>query len=361
MKLRKFLAPACAGLFIFNIHPLTVLAQGTTAFTYQGHLVNDGTNAEGTNGMIFTLYSAATSGTVIGTPITNSVAVSDGLFTVGLDFGATAFTGSARWLDIAVSNGTTNVELSPRTQVLPTPYAIYAAGAATAGTAASATTAGIATNVVGGVVATGTFGGNGSGLTNVPATLEMAVFTSSGSFTVPSNVWTIIVEAWGGGGGGGAGSSSSATGGGGGGAGGYAKVFYNVIPNATYSITVGLGGSAGVAGGTSGIAGLTLSTGGLGGSTDVTPVTPGGGGGSGPTTSATTLGIKGGNGKYGTVDGGGDGGSAACGGPGGLGNLSGTATGGTAGNVPGGGGGGGDYSGTTSGYAGANGEVIVYY
>lgn len=362
MKLRQFLAPACAGLITFYFNPLTALAQGTTAFTYQGRLLNNGTEVNGTNGMVFTLYSAQTGGTVIGTPITNSVAVSNGLFTEGLDFGANAFNGSARWLDIAVSNGTTNIELSPRTQVLPTPYAVYAASAATAGTAASATTAGTATNIVGGVVASGTFAGNGSGLTNVAANLRMEVFTSSGTFVVPSNVWTIIVEAWGGGGGGGAGnSSSSLTGGGGGGAGGYAKVFYDVVPNASYTVTVGLGGSAGIAGGSTAFAGITLATGGAAGSTDITPVTPGGAGGSGSVTSSTASAIKGGTGRYGTVDGGGDGGSAGCGGAGGLGNLSGTATGGSAGITPGGGGGGGDFTGTLSGYAGGNGEVIVYY
>ena len=97
------------------LHLSTAFAQGTTAFTYQGHLLNDGTNANGTNGMIFTLYSAVTGGTTVGSPITNSVGVSSGLFSVNLDFGAGAFNGTARWLDIAISNGTTNVELSPRT------------------------------------------------------------------------------------------------------------------------------------------------------------------------------------------------------------------------------------------------------
>jgi hypothetical protein len=357
MKLRKFIAPACAGLFMFNIHPSTALAQGTTAFTYQGRLLDNGADVTGTNGMIFTLYSAATGGTVMGTPSTNSVAVSNGLFTVDLDFGAAVFNGSARWLDIAVSNGTTNVELSPRTQVLPTPYATYAAAAATA---ASATTAETATNIVGGVVATGTFAGNGAGLTNVAANLQMAVYPTPGTsaFVVPSNVWTIIVEAWGGGGGGGSGSTAFDAGGGGGGAGGYTKIFYNVAPGASYQVVVGAGGIAGGAGGNSDFDGIILATGGSAGSTATSSVAVGGAGGSGETSASTVTGIKGGIGKYGTTLGGGDGGSAGCGGPGGVGNLG---DGGSAGIAPGGGGGGGDYAGTVTGFAGANGEVIVYY
>src|SRR3989442_6969414 len=80
-------------------------AQGTTAFTYQGQLRDGGTNANGTYTMIFKLYDAATVGNQIGTAITNSPALANGLFTVNLDFGAGAFNGNGRWLDITVTNG----------------------------------------------------------------------------------------------------------------------------------------------------------------------------------------------------------------------------------------------------------------
>ena len=51
---------------------------------------------------------------------------------MNLDFGASAFNGSARWLDITVQSGTNAAEtLTPRVQVLPTPYAQFAAVAAT--------------------------------------------------------------------------------------------------------------------------------------------------------------------------------------------------------------------------------------
>ena len=105
-------------------------AQGTTAFTYQGQLHDNGTNANGTYTMMFKLYDAVTSGNQIGSTITTSPTLANGLFSVNLDFGS-AFNGSARWLDITVTNGGVTQTLSPRVQMLPTPYAQFAAVAAT--------------------------------------------------------------------------------------------------------------------------------------------------------------------------------------------------------------------------------------
>jgi hypothetical protein len=276
----KVIALALAALLIFPVS--FALGQGTTAFTYQGQLLNSGTNVNGANVMVFTLYSAATSNTAIATPITNSVSVSNGLFTVDLNFGAAPFNGNACWLGIAVSNGMTNVELSPRLQVLPTPYATYAASAASAATAAYA---GSATNFVGGSVFAGSFIGNGGGLTNVGVSLQMEVFPNPGTFTftVPTNVSSVIVEAWGGGGGGGAGNSSEDTAGGGGGAGGYAKGVVSVTPGAGYAVAVGTDGVAGGGGGTSSFGGtLIVAIGGQGGASDSSgDLTAGGAGGSG--------------------------------------------------------------------------------
>jgi len=106
-------------------------AQGTTAFTYQGQLHDSGTNANGNYTMLFALYDSASGGNQIGSTITTSPTLANGLFTVNLDFGAGMFTGPARWLDITVTIGATTQELTPRVQVLPTPYAQFAAVAAT--------------------------------------------------------------------------------------------------------------------------------------------------------------------------------------------------------------------------------------
>jgi hypothetical protein len=85
---------------------------------------------------------------------------------------------------------------------------------------------------------------------------RMQVFTSSGSFTVPNGVSSVIVEACGGGGGGGGGNggaraagSFNAYGGGGGASGDYLKTLIYVLPNETISVTIGqagIGGSGGI-------------------------------------------------------------------------------------------------------------------
>jgi hypothetical protein len=113
------------------IAPLsTCFAQGT-AFTYQGRL-NSGTNvATGSYDLRFALFDAVTAGVQQGSLLTNSAtAVSNGLFTVTLDFG-NQFSGAARWLEIAVrTNGlTTFTNLAPRQLLTPTPYAVYAGSA----------------------------------------------------------------------------------------------------------------------------------------------------------------------------------------------------------------------------------------
>ncbi len=123
-------------------------AQGTTAFTYQGQLRDGGVNANGTYTMFFKLFDAPSGGNQIGATITITATLANGLFTVNLDFGVSAFDGGARWLDITVRGGTDTQTLSPRVQVLPVPYAIFASGANSAAFANSASTANLAFNLV---------------------------------------------------------------------------------------------------------------------------------------------------------------------------------------------------------------------
>jgi len=118
---------ALLALVILNSQFSTVYAQGTTAFTYQGRL-NAGANAaNGSYDMAFTLYDANVSGTQIAGPITNSaVSVTNGLFTVTLNFGAGVFTGTNYWVQMAVSPAGANTfaTLVPRQQLTPAPYAL---------------------------------------------------------------------------------------------------------------------------------------------------------------------------------------------------------------------------------------------
>src|SRR5215831_4447655 len=82
----------CLLLLVSINHPLsTTLAQGT-AFTYQGRL-NTGSNpANGSYNLTFALFTAGSGGSAAAGPVTNSAtAVSNGLFTVTLDFGSGLF------------------------------------------------------------------------------------------------------------------------------------------------------------------------------------------------------------------------------------------------------------------------------
>jgi hypothetical protein len=104
-----------------------------TAFTYQGRLTENGAPVQGSYDARFTLFNAPIEGEQIGTSTTNSaVALSNGLFTVVLDFGG-VFDGTSLWLSVGVrpSGGGEFTELSPRQALTATPYAVRAANVAT--------------------------------------------------------------------------------------------------------------------------------------------------------------------------------------------------------------------------------------
>ena len=126
------------------------LAQGT-AFTYQGQLRSNNASATGTYDLTFTLFGTNTDGVPIAGPLTNSpVNISNGLFTVTLDFG-NQFNGNPRWLEIGVRNngGGAFTTLAPRQPLTPTPYAIMAGSASNfLGTLPAAQLSGTYTNPV---------------------------------------------------------------------------------------------------------------------------------------------------------------------------------------------------------------------
>ena len=100
-----------------------------SAWTYQGRLAQSGVPSNGPLPMVFKLWDAASAGNQVGPTLTFDgvggnpppVAVTNGLFTAALDFGAGAFGSSARWLEITVSG----VALSPRQAVTPAPTATF--------------------------------------------------------------------------------------------------------------------------------------------------------------------------------------------------------------------------------------------
>lgn len=150
-------------------HLSTAHAQGTT-FTYQGRLNDSNGPASGMYDFRFSLHDLSSGGAVIAGPTTHAaIAVSNGLFTATLDFGAIAFNGSTRWLEIAVrTNGTgAFIAVSPRQSITSTPYAITARNIT--GTLPGGGLAGVYTNSVSFSNAANSFTGSGAGLTSVNA------------------------------------------------------------------------------------------------------------------------------------------------------------------------------------------------
>lgn len=108
--------------------PAGVNANVGTTFTYQGYLSDDGSPANGNYNFQFDLYDALTIGNPVGSSISlSNVPVSEGIFTVELDFGD-VYDGTALWLEIRVRRTAvpTYTVLSPRQPLNATPYALYA-------------------------------------------------------------------------------------------------------------------------------------------------------------------------------------------------------------------------------------------
>jgi hypothetical protein len=105
-------------------------AAAGSAFTYQGHLSDGDSLANGNYDFRFILYNSDAGGTQVGSTVTkDDVVVTNGLFMTTLDFGTGAFDGDARYLEIAVRSGTSTgayTVLSPRQELTPTPYSINA-------------------------------------------------------------------------------------------------------------------------------------------------------------------------------------------------------------------------------------------
>jgi hypothetical protein len=96
-----------------------------TSFVYQGELREGGGPADGAYQMAYRLWDALAGGVQIGATIDDpAVTVSEGRFTVELDFGAAAFDNAPRWLELEVEG----VVLAPRQAVGRSPYAIQTRG-----------------------------------------------------------------------------------------------------------------------------------------------------------------------------------------------------------------------------------------
>ena len=103
-----------------------------TAFTYQGRLKDGGSPANGVYDLQFTLYADSGGASLVAGPITiENQSVTDGYFTVQLDFGSGAFNGEARYLEVGVRPGASVglfTNLSPLQQLTPAPLALALPG-----------------------------------------------------------------------------------------------------------------------------------------------------------------------------------------------------------------------------------------
>jgi N-acetylneuraminic acid mutarotase len=150
----------------------TASAQGT-AFTYQGKLNDGGNPANGRYDLTFSLFNGSSGGSAAAGPLTNAATViSNGLFTVPLDFGPAVFSGTTYWLAIGVrtNNGGAFTPVAPRQQLTPAPYAVFAEGA---------NAAGLSGTIAAGNIANGSIGANqlatGAAAANLQAGGQSAV------------------------------------------------------------------------------------------------------------------------------------------------------------------------------------------
>ncbi|MEM7114989.1 MAG: pectinesterase family protein [Chloroflexota bacterium] len=124
-----FIALTALLLLVYAGQRMVAMAALGTEFAYRDTLINSaGAPVNGTFDFEFSLYDDLTAGSQIGITIAQTLDVNGGLFSTSLDFGADAFNGEERYLEIALRpiGGGGFTTLTPRRPILPIPYALYA-------------------------------------------------------------------------------------------------------------------------------------------------------------------------------------------------------------------------------------------
>jgi hypothetical protein len=166
---------------LFVLSTIAVCAQ-STSFTYQGRLTDGATLANANYDFQFALFDSLASGAQVGSTQTiSNVSVNGGIFTVSLDFGAGAFPGANRWLQIAarLSGTQTFTTLSPRQPITSTPYSVRSLNASSADT----------------VVVNGIPSGSGNYIQNITSPQADSNFNVSGNGTAGGTLTGEIVNA----------------------------------------------------------------------------------------------------------------------------------------------------------------------
>ncbi len=120
-----------ATIFVVALACSLPAAAMDTAFSYQARLDDGGSPANGSYDFRFFLYDADAGGSQIGSTLyADDITVSNGLFTVYLDFGSGIFDGDPLWLEVAVRPGAssdTYTPLYPRQAIMASPYSLHSA------------------------------------------------------------------------------------------------------------------------------------------------------------------------------------------------------------------------------------------
>ena len=82
--------------------PQSPQAPTGSSFTYQGRLIKNGQPISDTCALSFSLWDASSGGSFLNSNTFNTVPISNGLFTVQIDYGTNTFNGEARWIETAV-------------------------------------------------------------------------------------------------------------------------------------------------------------------------------------------------------------------------------------------------------------------
>lgn len=131
----------------------------TSAFTYQGHLMDGGASANGNYDVQFTLKNALSGGATVGAPQTIApLSVVNGIFITQLDFGGAMFDGSDRFIELAVrpfGSVAAYTVLAPRQKITSAPYAVKSQVAASAGSASSLSGTLTGANIPAGTITSG--------------------------------------------------------------------------------------------------------------------------------------------------------------------------------------------------------------
>jgi hypothetical protein len=170
-----------------------------TAFTYQGQLATNGVSANGTYDFLFKLYTNSATGSLLTYVTVTNVAVTNGIFTTTMDFGA-MFNGTAYWLGISVrsNNSGSYVALTPRQALTPTPNALYSTTSGTAATASSVSSGSVTAAGIANATITAANIASGQVVTSLNGLKDAVTLLQGNNVTITPSGNTLTIAASGG-------------------------------------------------------------------------------------------------------------------------------------------------------------------